>query len=152
MKNQPFALRAFHNDAEVKALYVARLKEHRRLEHLVQGQGYVAGQEYGGPSVTKGCAVGCTLNAYDHKRYPNELGLSIGMAVFEDFIFEGLPKGDAEDFAEAFLDVIPVGAYTSGVLDDLALKRNTLNALALKDDEDPFIHGCYLAISRIVYH
>ena len=51
-------LQAFHNDPAVKAKYQARLAAHRAAEQLIQGTGFEDG---------KGCAVGCTLDAYDRR-------------------------------------------------------------------------------------
>ncbi len=94
-------LRAFHNDPAVKKKYLARVAAHRKADELIQGDGWTG---------TKGCAVGCTLNAYDHSRYPIELGIPEWLARVEDKIFEGLSPTEAKKWPEAFLKAIKPGA------------------------------------------
>ena len=77
---------SFHNDPAIKAKYLDRVKAHAKADRLIQGTGWKGG---------KGCAVGCTLEAYDHSLYPIELGLPEWLARLEDRIFEGLPKAEA---------------------------------------------------------
>ena len=122
-------LQAFHNDPAVKAKYQARLADHRAAEQLIQGIGFEDG---------KGCAVGCTLDAYDHSRYPTELGLPEWLACLEDCIFEGLPKGEAEQFAEDFLAAIPIGADVSAVRGKLAILRHERDLHRLEGNTDPY--------------
>ena len=110
---------AFHNDPKLKAKYLARVRKHRKADRIIQGTGW----EYG-----RGCAVGCTLEAYDHNRYPIELGIPVELAKLEDGIFEGLAKSDAMDWPEMFLGAIPVGA-------DLALVWPRFAHWLLVDDE-----------------
>jgi len=74
-------MRAFHNDEAIKLKYVNRMKEHIRLDNLVHGQGWESG---------KGCAVGCTLENYDHAQYPIELEVPEWLAKLEDIIFENM--------------------------------------------------------------
>lgn len=100
---------AFHNDQAVKAKYIARVRAHRAAEELVQGTGWEPNGK------TRGCAVGCTLDAYDHARYPIELGVPTVLAHLEDRLFEMLPSTAAMSWPERFLDTIPVGADLSGV-------------------------------------
>lgn len=90
-------LRAFHNDQRIKDKFLARLKSHRAADELVKGIGWENG---------KGCAVGCTLDAYDHSLYPTELGLPEWLAGLEDAIFEGLPNAKAMAWPEQFLKAI----------------------------------------------
>ena len=94
-------LRAFHGDPKIKAKYLARVRRHAAADELVQGTGWADG---------KGCAIGCTLDAYDHTRYPVELGIPVEMAYLEDAIFELLPSADAHAWPEAFLRAIPLGS------------------------------------------
>ena len=100
-------LLAYHNDKAVKEKYLKRVRIHRKLDHLVQGVGWKSN------GVTKGCAVGCTLEAYDHSRYPAELGVPVEIAHLEDSIFEGLPQAAAMKWPTQFLQAIPVGADLS---------------------------------------
>src|SRR4051794_6556141 len=126
------SLVAYHNDSATKEKYVNRLAEHRRLEHLTQG----AGWERNGR--TKGCAVGCTLENYDHSLYPVELGLPEWLARLEDHLFEALPKGEAEQFAVDFLNAIPVGANVEPVRHRLGIMRQEAALERLKDNKEPY--------------
>jgi hypothetical protein len=106
-----FALKAFHNDPEIKAKYVARIQAHRAAEHLVQAYGYwLQG---------RGCAVGCTLETdkHPHGAYETELGIPRVIAYLEDRFFEGMPEEAAMAWPERFLSAIPVGADLSHVID-----------------------------------
>lgn len=71
----------------------------------------------------KGCAIGCTLEGYDHERYPIELGIPVELAHLEEQIFEGLSNGEAKDFPLEFLEAIPLGADLSGVADRWKIKN-----------------------------
>lgn len=102
-------LTAYHGDSKIKQKYIDRIREHRRLEHLTQG---VAWESNG---TTKGCAVGCTLEKYDHMAYETELGIPVMIARLEDCIFEGLPKEDAMKWPEQFLKAIEPKADLSMV-------------------------------------
>lgn len=93
-------LEAFHGDQAVKDKYLALVQHHRELDNLVQGQGWDGG---------RGCAIGCTLEKYDHSRYPEELGLPVWLAYLEDHIFEALPPDEAKEWPAAFLEAIQPG-------------------------------------------
>ena len=99
-------MQAFHNDPAIKAKYLERVAAHRHLDQLVQGTGWES---------DRGCAVGCTLDAYDHARYPIELGIPIQLAYLEDQLFELQPFVDAQAWPSRFLTAIPVGADLTGV-------------------------------------
>src|SRR6185312_447177 len=107
-------LRAFHGDQAIKDKYLARVRAHRAADAITQGIGWEKG---------KGCAIGCTLEAYDHSLYPIELGLPEWLARLEDRIFEGLPKAEAMAWPEAFLEAITPGANLEPVRPKLALRR-----------------------------
>lgn len=57
---------SFHNDIAVKQKYLDRVMAHQKADNIIRGTGWSNG---------KGCAVGCTLENYDHSRYPIELGV-----------------------------------------------------------------------------
>lgn len=95
---------AFHGDWDIKARYLARVKAHRAADELIQGTGWEGG---------KGCAVGCTLDAYNHRLYPLELGIPENLARLEDIIFEHLRNSEAMMWPTKFLTAIPVGADLS---------------------------------------
>ena len=77
---------AYHNDEAIKEKYLNRLRAHREADELVQGVGW----EHNGK--TRGCAVGCTFDAYEHSRGPVEIGVPETLIYFQDAIFEGLPR------------------------------------------------------------
>ncbi len=93
-------LLAFHNDPAVKAKYLARVESHIAADHLIRGTGWDG---------FRGCAVGCTLEDYDHSRYPVELGIPEWLARVEDTLFEGMTKGRAETWPRDFLAAITPG-------------------------------------------
>jgi len=99
-------LRAFHNDPAIKQKYLDRVAAHRAADELIKGIGWENG---------KGCAIGCTLEVYDHARYETELGIPQMLAMLEDTIFEGLPNGESQAWPERFLSAIEPGVDLSRV-------------------------------------
>jgi hypothetical protein len=97
------AVIAYHGDEAVKAKYIERVREHRRLDELVAGA-------TGGNG--KGCSVWCTFNAYDHSRGPVEIGIPTELIQLNDFIFESLPRGSEAQMGwpERFLSAPKPGA------------------------------------------
>jgi hypothetical protein len=117
---------AYHGKQETKDFYISRVRKHRELDNLIQGQGWT--------DEGKGCAVGCTLENYNHKQYEMELGIPEWLAQLEDTIFEGLDKEQAMLWPERFLAAIAPGADLDKVKTPfiiLVLERNveTLDAL-----------------------
>ena len=99
-------LLAYHNDPKIKAKYLRRVRAHAKADELIKGTGWEDG---------KGCAIGCTLHAYDHAQYPIELGIPEMLARLEDTIFEGLPNKQAKEWPARFLKAIRPGADLSRV-------------------------------------
>jgi hypothetical protein len=97
---------AYHGDPTIRDKYIARVRAHRLADELIQGTGF----EHG-----KGCAVGCTLDDYNHVRYPIELGVPLHLAHLEDALFELLDLKNAMTWPERFLTAIRPGADLSGV-------------------------------------
>jgi hypothetical protein len=94
-------MRAFHNDPKVKEKYCERTLAHQKADEIIQGIGWDNGN---------GCAVGCTLENYDHKQYEVELGIPEWLAHLEDIIFEGLNKEHAVLWPARFLKAVNVGS------------------------------------------
>lgn len=94
-------MQAFHNDDKIKQKYLSRVKRHRELDNIIQGTGW---------NGERGCAVGCTLENYNHAAYEKELGMPEWLARVEDTIFEGLTKEKAMLWPERFLAAIHPGA------------------------------------------
>ena len=100
-------LRAFHDNADIKEFYLARVKAHRAADELEKGVYWENG---------RGCAIGCTLHSDSHGDYELRLGIPRALAVIEETIFEALATRDAKDWPVRFLESIPVGADLSGVV------------------------------------
>jgi len=94
---------AYHGDPKIKAKYLRRVRAHARADRLIQGTGWDTESR-------RGCAVGCTLESYDHSRYPVELGVPVELAYLEDAIFEGLEPAKAKVWPALFLSSIKPGA------------------------------------------
>ena len=108
---------SYHGDPAVKEKYLNRVRIHREADLLCKG-------ETGSPSRgEKGCAVACTLDAYDHKRYETELGIPEWMARLEDTIFEGLAEKDSQEWPERFLAAVPVGVDLEPVRWRITIRR-----------------------------
>jgi hypothetical protein len=105
-------LQAFHGDKAIKSKYLARVAAHRKADELIRG---ATGQN------GRCCAVWCTLDAYDHSRYPIELGIPRELAHLEDRLFEGMPPAKAMVWPAEFLRAIPVGADLSDVWPTFAI-------------------------------
>ena len=123
-------MKSFHSSQAVKDKYLNRLMEHHRMDKIIQGEGW---------NGDGGCAVGCTLEKYNHKAYEDELGLPEWLARLEDSIFEGLPEEKAPKFAVDFLTSIPVGVDVEKVkwkFCSFILKENIERVLGLKNISD----------------
>jgi hypothetical protein len=105
-------MKAFHDDSEIKAKYLARVRSHRAADELIHGKGWDG---------HRGCAIGCTLDGYDHSRYPIELGIPEQLAHLEDWLFERLPVDDSMAWPERVLTAIRVGADLSRVWPEFAI-------------------------------
>lgn len=134
-------MKAFHNDPAIKAKYIARVKAHAAADALIRGIGWENG---------KGCAIGCTLEAYDHSRYPVELGLPEWLARLEDRIFESLPEADAMTWPLRLLEAIPLGANVEPVRWKLAVWRHTLQLERLAANHEPYANECRAAIQTVI--
>jgi hypothetical protein len=105
-------MKAFHSDPAIKERYLDRVKAHRAADELIRGEGWDG---------HRGCAIGCTLEAYDHSRYPIELGIPEQLAYLEDWLFERLARADAMAWPERVLSSIHVGADLSRVWPEFAI-------------------------------
>ena len=134
-------LRAYHGDAAVKAKYVERFAQHRAADAVIQGQGY---------ENERGCFVGCTLQNYDHSRFPIELGWPEWLAQLADTIFEGLPKKEAPQFGTDLLMAVPIGADLGAVKGPFLLSIQRRNIERLKDNTEPYVQQCRNAIQGVI--
>lgn len=106
-------LLAWHNEPELKDEVLQRVKKHREADNLIQGVGWEEG---------KGCAVGCSLQTYNHSLYPERFGIPEELAYIEDVIFEGLSQEEAMLWPEQFTSAIKVGADLSTVWPNMAVE------------------------------
>src|SRR5690349_2770033 len=94
-------LRAFHGSEDLKRARIAVVRKHRELDRLAQGATGVPSRGQ------RGCAVACTVDGYDHGRYPTELGIPVDLAYLEDRLFERMSVEDGQSWPERFLEAIP---------------------------------------------
>ena len=122
---------SYLNNHAVKDKYIARFAAHRVADEVIQGQGFQNG---------RGCFVGCTLDAYDHERFPIELGWPEWLAHLADSIFESLPMHRAPRFGTDLLEAIPVGVNLEPVRSRFLLtvqRRNLVRMEANTDESAP---------------
>lgn len=132
---------SYLNDPAVKALYVHRFAQHRAADEVIQGQGYDNG---------RGCFVGCTLNAYDHGRFPIELGWPEWLAYLADAIFEGIPKAEAPQFGTDLLDAVPVGIDLEPIRYRFLLTVQRRNLARLEGNTEPYAAQVRAAIEGVI--
>ena len=132
---------SYHNDPEVKAKYVARFVEHRRLDQVIQRYGFENG---------RGCFVGCTLNDYDHDKFPAELGWPVWLAHLSDTIFEGLHKSEAPQFGTDLLQAVPVGVDLEPVKNKFLIGLQKRNLKRLEAFTGPTENRAKDAIKSVI--
>jgi hypothetical protein len=99
-------MKAFHGKKAIKAKYLSRVRAHAAADKIVKGIYWEGG---------RGCAVGCTIHGWDHRKYETELGIPRWLALLEDRIFEGMPLDQAKRWPERFLSAIAVGQDLKGI-------------------------------------
>jgi hypothetical protein len=128
---------SFHGDPKIKAFYVARFAAHRAADEVVQGNG-------------RGCFVGCTLDSYDHDRFPIELGWPEWLAHLADEIFEAAPKAEAPSFGTDILDAVPVGVNLEPVRTQFLLALQERNMSRLDGDNSAYANVCRNALAHVI--
>ena len=111
MSSTKLQLRAYTNSTHTKEQALALMREHKRLDHIIQGT-----YEQGVGDTFKGCLVGCATGG-DHMQFEPAFGIPWRLAWLADDIFEGLTPADAAAFAVDFFDAIAPGADLSRVYD-----------------------------------
>ena len=132
---------SYHSDQAVKDKYVARFAEHRKQDEVVQGEGF---------ENNRGCFVGCTLDAYEHNRFPVELGWPEWLAHLADVIFEGLPKSEAPQFGTDLLDAVPVGVDLEPVRYRVAIEQHTHQLTVLSSNGSPSVPQVVAAVEQVI--
>jgi hypothetical protein len=131
-------MRAYHNDPAVKAKYEARFAAHRAADEVIQGQGFDNG---------RGCFVGCTLDDYDHSRFPEELGWPEWLARLADTIFERLPDEDAPQFGTDLLAAVNPGVDLELARIPFLVAVQQRNLARLQDNNEPYAAQCRDALT-----
>ena len=90
---------SYQGSKEIKQKFIDRFAAHRAADEVIQGTGFDNG---------RGCFIGCTMNAYDHEAFANQIG-PLWLAYLADKIFEGIPKSEAAQFGTDLLAAIPEG-------------------------------------------
>ena len=134
-------MHSYHNDPAVKEKYQQRFAAHRAADEVVQGTGFDNG---------RGCFVGCTLDEYDHSRFPVELGWPEWLARLAESIFEGLPKAEAPQFGTDFHAAIPVGVDLEPVRFLIAIPRHQAQLARLEGNDEPYAEQCRAAITSVI--
>ena len=132
---------SYHGDPLIKAKYTARFAAHRAADEVIQGEGFTEG---------RGCFVGCTLDAYDHSRFPVELGWPEWLARLADTIFEGIPKEDAPQFGTDLLASVPIGVDLEPVRNRFLLTVQRRNLERIKDKTTPGADACIAAVKTVI--
>ena len=105
-------LLAFHNDEAIKKKYVDRVKNHMKLDNIIQGSGW---------NGTKGCAIGCTFERYDSSLAPSEIGMPEWMAKLEDTIHEGLTVEESKLWPLRVLESIKPGVDLNSIQPEMMI-------------------------------
>ena len=137
-------LHAYHNDAEVKAKYVNRMQAHIAADELIRGTGWENG---------RGCAVGCTVHAYDHSAFPSELGIPTWVAYLIDTLHESTSNDVWPTFSLRFLEAVEPGIQFDQIYHDLCifiLKRNLERVSALAGITENLKATVTAAIDRVI--
>ncbi len=116
---------SYHSNSGLKEKYVLRMQAHIDADELIRGVGFENG---------RGCAVGCTLNSYDHKAFETELGIPEWMARLLDTLHENTSDKVWPTLAIKFLNTVPVGKDLEPIKHQLSIfiqKRNLDRVLAL---------------------
>lgn len=132
---------SYLNDPTVKTKYVERFAQHRAHDQVIQGLGFENGL---------GCFVGCTLDAYDHSRFPIELGWPIELAYLADAIFEGIPKVEAAQFGTDLLAAVPTGVNLSRVVSRVQIAMHRRALIRLAGNKEPYAEQCRKAIQNVI--
>ena len=108
-------MQAFHNDPAIKQKFLDRAIFHQNADHLMRGVGWESNGK------TRGCAIGCLLEKYDHKAFETE-GLGpewLGRLV--DTLFEGMSEEKSRTWPEVYVRAVREGADLEKVKDPFTI-------------------------------
>ncbi len=132
---------SYHNDPAIKVKYEARFAAHRAADEVIQGTGFDNG---------RGCFVGCTLDSYDHKRFPIDLGWPEWLAHLADTIFEGIPASEAPQFGTDLLAAVPVGVDLEPVRNRFLVNVQRRNLARLGGNYEPYVDEVRRVIEQVI--
>lgn len=132
---------SYHNNPAIKEKFQLRFAAHRVADEVIQGQGFENG---------RGCFVGCTLDDYNHDRFPMELGWPIWLAHLSDAIFEGIPESVAPQFGTDLLASVPVGVDLEPVKYIIAIDRHKRQLAHLDGNSEPYAQQCRDALEGVI--
>lgn len=97
---------AFFSEPSLKESLLVRLREHQRLDAIMQRDYYDG---------TKGCHLGCITHQNEgaHEATERLFGIPIKVAYWLEVVFEGLPLESAKRWVTDSIESIPVGADLS---------------------------------------
>ena len=135
------SIRAFHNDLQLRADAIARMRAHADADAIIGGA-YIK-VDPTAPGGYRGCFIGCIVAELDRTLYA---GIFAGLPEYEleleggwyaaaarlaglperwtrlaEGIFEALPADEGSEFAVALLEAVPVGADLDRVVDAMVI-------------------------------
>ncbi len=93
-------MNAYFGQQHIKEKYIKRMEDHIAADELIRGVGFQDG---------KGCAVGCILNAFNHKAFEDELGIPEWLARILDTLHENTSDTIWPTFSLRFLQAVQPG-------------------------------------------
>ncbi|MHB1950140.1 MAG: hypothetical protein ACYCQK_01545 [Acidiferrobacteraceae bacterium] len=99
---------AWHGEPGLKAAALERLREHRRMDQIVQGIYY-------DDTRGRGCQLGCLTHAAEdaHEAAERLFGIEQSIGYWLEMVFERLPHEDCAQWVLDSAQAIPVGADMS---------------------------------------
>jgi hypothetical protein len=94
---------AWQGSEALKSEHCTRIERHRKADEIVQGIGFDG---------RRGCAVGCSLDKYDHALFAEVFGLEPAVPRLVDRIHESLTPKQSIAWPGRFANALPVGADT----------------------------------------
>jgi hypothetical protein len=98
---------SFNGKQKIKDKHIQRMDEHIQNNQLKQN---ATGIENG-----IGCFIYCTLNVYNKKLLPKELGIPVNLGCLSENIYESLDPMDSVNFAKEYYHQISVGVDLSNI-------------------------------------
>ena len=123
-------MKSFFGKQDVKDNVLARINAHNAADELVRGETWDG---------KRGRAIGCSLNAYDHKAFESELGLPEWLAILEDTLFENMSVEKSKTWPRDVIEAIKPGAKIEKVKWQFCafiLNENIDRALSLKISDE----------------